>query len=88
MTNKDFTPHAFITVSNTGGIEVMLNRSCDGVFYRFNYGQDLEKEEIFESEIVYLYNEDHEGDNEEGNPGFYHGESEDIFYSLNEAMRC
>ncbi len=86
ITPANFTPHAFITLCNTGGIEIMLNRSNDGVFYRFNYGQDLTKEDIFEAEIVYLYGEDTES-NEDANAGFYHGEDESIFYSLNEAMK-
>jgi hypothetical protein len=40
MTYTEFKPHAFITISNHGGIEIMLNRSNDGVYYRFSYGQD------------------------------------------------
>lgn len=83
MTHTEFKPHAGITLSNHGGIEIMLNRSNDGVYYRFNYGQDLSKEEIFEAPIIHLFGED----DEEGNPGFYHSEDESIFYSLNEAMR-
>lgn len=84
MKYKEFTPHAYITLSNMGGIEIMLNRSNDGVYYRFNYGQDnLQAEEIFEAEITTLFGED----DEEGNAGFYHGEDETIFYPLNEAMR-
>jgi hypothetical protein len=59
MRSNEFKPHAFITESNSGGIEIMLNHSCDGIFYRWNYGQDnLDKEEIFEAEIQY----DQEGD--------------------------
>ena len=58
-----FTTHAFITLSNCGGIEIMLNDSNDGVFYRFNYGQDnLDKEEIFESEILFSDEEEREGE--------------------------
>jgi len=87
MLHNEFTPHAFITLSNYGGIEIMLNRSNDGVFYRFNYGQDnLQDEQIFDAEIVYLYGEDTES-REDANAGFYHGEDESIFYSLNDAMR-
>lgn len=85
MLHNEFTPQAFITLSNYGGVEIMLNRSNDGVYYRFNYGQDnLQDEEIFEAEIVHLT-----GDKDEDarNSGFYHGEDEDIFYSLSEAMR-
>ena len=83
MLHSEFTPHAFITLSNLGGIEIMLNRSNDGVYYRFNYGQDnLQEEEIFESQIFYGYNED-----DESNPYFIHGEDETILYHLSEAMR-
>ncbi len=62
MTNKEFTPQAFITLSNSGGLEIMLNRSNDGVYYRFSYGNDLSKEEIFEAEILYSEEEDREGE--------------------------
>lgn len=87
MNTQTFTPQAFITLSNSGGIELMINHSGDGVSYRFNYGQDnLDKEEIFEAPITYLYGEDTES-NEDANVGFYHGEDESIFYSLSEAMR-
>jgi hypothetical protein len=86
MTHSEFTPHAFITLSNCGGIEIMLNRSCDGVYYRFNYGQDnLESEEIFEAEIAYKLSED---EDEDTDTGFFHGEGEDTFYSLSQAMRA
>lgn len=84
ITPTTFTPHAYITLSNCGGIELMLNRSNDGVFYRYNYGQDLNTTEIFEAEIVYINDENNEDVSE---AGFYHGEDESIFYSLNEAMK-
>jgi hypothetical protein len=85
MTHSEFTPHAFITLSNCGGVEIMLHPSGDGVYYRFNYGQDnLDSEEIFEAPIKYLFGED---DDEPCNTGFYHDEDEDIFYSLDEAMK-
>jgi len=84
MTHKEFTPHAFITLSNSGGLEIMFNRSNDGVYYRFSYGQDLTTTEIFEAEIVYIQDENNEDISE---AGFYHGEDESIFYSLNEAMK-
>jgi hypothetical protein len=84
ITPTNFIPHAYITLSNCGGIELMLTRSNDGVFYRFNYGQDLTTTEIFEAEIVYINDEDNEDVSE---AGFYHGEDESIFYSLNEAIK-
>ena len=84
MTNNEFKPQAYITLSNSGGIELMVHNSGDGVYYRYNYGQDLTNEEIFEAPIVYLSPESEDG---EGNTGFYHNEDESIFYSLNEAMR-
>ena len=99
MTNLDFTPHAFITISNTGGLEIMLNRSNDKVYYRFSYGQDnIENEEIFESEIFYGYKDDDENEedeNVESLPYFIHsydennptGKAENIKYFLSNAMR-
>lgn len=76
MNHTEFKPHAFITIANTGGIEVMLNKSNDGVFYRFNHGQDnIENEEIFEAEIDFINDM----------AGFYH--KGDTFYSLEEAVR-
>jgi hypothetical protein len=81
MKHAEFTPHAFITISNTGGIEIMVNRSCDGVAYRFSYGQDLKKEKIYEKEILYTTPEDEE---EESQPYFKHGH---IKYFLSEAIR-
>lgn len=83
MTHTEFTPHAFITISNCGVIEIMLNRSNDGVYYRFNYGQDnLDKEEIFEAEIEYSEYEDESFS--ESQPYFNHNNR---LYFLNEAMR-
>jgi hypothetical protein len=81
MTNSQFKADAFITLTNYGGIEIMLNRSCDGIYYRFNYGQDkIEDEEIFEAEIEHDYtvNED------DADSFFMHG---DQAICLNEAMR-
>tara|TARA_R110000868_G_scaffold393084_1_gene664000 strand:- start:64 stop:357 length:294 start_codon:yes stop_codon:yes gene_type:complete len=86
---ENFTSQAFITLSNFGGIEIMFNRSNDGLFYRFNYGQDnLHTEEIFEAEI--LYSEEQE---REGQSYFIHqssGTNKPNIYSvyyLSEAMR-
>jgi hypothetical protein len=63
MTHAEFTPHAAITLSNCGGIEIMIDRRGDGLYYRFNYGQDnIEQEEIFEAEILYSNEEEHEGE--------------------------
>lgn len=76
MTQQEFKPHAFITLSNMGGIEIMLNRSNDGVYYRFNYGQDLSKEKIYESQIFYT--------EPDGEPFFKRGRAS---YMLSEAMR-
>ena len=93
MTTKEFTPHAFITLSNSGGIEIMLNRSNDGVYYRFNYGQNLDNEFIYDAEIEYeFYNVDSEdGEGGENNDaGFWHyntGSNPPVFYSLSNAMR-
>lgn len=76
MTSQQFKPHASITLSNHGGIEIMFNRSCDGVYYRFNYGQDnLDKERIKEAEILY---------DKDGETYFKAGRT---IYYLNQAMR-
>ena len=88
MTTTQFTPNAYITLSNCGGIEIMVNHSGDGVSYRFNYGQDnLQDEEIFESEILYSDEEDHDGE-----AYFIHNKGRgkvDTYtvYYLSEAMR-
>lgn len=64
MTTQEFTPHASITLSNVGGIEIMVNRSADGVYYRFNHGQDnLQDEPIEEAEILYTLSDIEEEDN-------------------------
>jgi hypothetical protein len=51
ITPDTFKAHATRHLSNTGGIELMLHDSGDGVYYRYNYGQDLTKEEIYEAEL-------------------------------------
>jgi len=89
MLHNEFTPHAFIALSNLGGIEIMLHKSGDGVYYRFNYGQDnLQDEEIFEAEILHSEEEEREGEayfihqsSGEGKPNVY------SVYYLSEAMR-
>lgn len=89
MTHAEFTPHAAITLSNNGGIEIMVNQSGDGVFYRFNYGQyDIESEVIFEAEIDY-WMADSEDDSSTDNAAFFtHGDGDNACrYFLNEAMR-
>lgn len=53
MAHDQFIPTGFLTLSNTGGVELMFNRSADGVYYRFNHGQDLSAEKIYEAEIEY-----------------------------------
>jgi hypothetical protein len=58
MTSKEFKPEAVISVCNHGGVEVMMNPSGDKLYYRWNYGQDMENEEIFEAHIKYGYGED------------------------------
>jgi hypothetical protein len=80
MTHQEFKPHAYITLTNCGGIELMLNRSNDGVYYRFSYGQDdFDSDEIFEAEIEY---------DQDGDAYFLHEGSEGhTTYYLNEAMR-
>lgn len=86
MLHTQFTPHAFITLSNLGCIEIMLNRSNDGVYYRFNYGQDnIENEEIFESEILF----EEECEERAGESYFIHQPSNSTHsvYYLSEAMR-
>lgn len=85
MTSLEFTPHAAITLSNLGGIEVMLNHSNDGVYYRFNYGQDnLQDEEIFESEIQYTQDDEPEAFFTHTHPG---DKQPTVRYYLSEAMR-
>jgi hypothetical protein len=88
MKHSEFKPHAFITLSNFGGIEIMLNRSNDGLFYRFNYGQDnLEDEFIYEAKIDYELNNE---TGEDGEAGFWHdntGNEPSVFYPLSSAIR-
>lgn len=83
MTHKEFIPQATITLSNYGGIEIMLNRSNDCVYYRFNY-DNLQDEEIYESEIQYTLDEEPEA-------FFSHTHKEDKQptqrYYLNEAIK-
>jgi|ERR1044072_7551482 hypothetical protein len=69
-----FKPDSFFQQSNGGGIELMLNVSCDGVYYRWSYGQDLTNEPIFEAEI----------ETDETGSYFMHG---DTRYSLNNFMK-
>lgn len=87
MLHTEFKPHAVITLSNCGGIQIMINESCDGVYYRFNYGQDnLQEEEILEAEILYSEEEERDGEayfihQSKGKTNVY------SVYYLNEAMR-
>jgi hypothetical protein len=88
MIKEKFKPEAFITLSNLGGIEIMINDSVDGVYYRFNYGQDnLEDEPILEAEILYSHELDREGE-----PYFIHNTGKEpvstySVYYLSEAMK-
>lgn len=84
MTHSEFKPEAVITLSNWGGVEIMLNRSNDGVYYRFNYGQDIEKEEIFEADILHSEEKDREGE-----AYFIHNRNSDPYsvYYLSEAIK-
>ena len=81
MNHKDFKADGVIGISNTGGVEVMINESQDGVYYRFLYGGD-EEPEIFEAEIIYEPDEDDPAG--DFIPGFMHGE---IFYPLTKCVR-
>ena len=54
MEKSEFTPQATIALCNYGGIELMFTTyPGDDVFYRFNYGQDIEQESIYTAEIRY-----------------------------------
>lgn len=80
ITAQEFKVHGVIGISNTGGIEVMLNRSNDGVYYRFTCGEeDLSKEPIYEAELIAAPVENQDDENDETEMGFQHGE---CFYSL------
>ena len=68
-----FKPHGYITLSNWGGIEVMIDESGDGVHYRFSFGSP--DEEILDAEIEY---------DKEGNAFFRHAKTK---YYLSEVMR-
>ena len=74
-----FVAHGHITLSNTGGILVMINRNGDGVRYKFV--TDSEDVEEFESEIFY----EPDPENEDGTLAYFvHG---DTRYYLNDVMR-
>lgn len=69
-----FTPHGTHIFNNWGGIELELNRSNDGVRYRFNFGEDTELE-VFEAEIIEVDNPDWDGTDDNDNQmlsGFEH----------------
>lgn len=76
-----FEPQAGAHISNTGGIEIMLNNSCDGLYYRINYGQDLSKAAIIEAEIETSQDEENE---EETISFFMQGQ---IKWNLNEFIK-
>lgn len=83
-----FTVHGAAHISNTGGIEIELHPSGDGLRYRLNYGQDLENEPIIEAEIEYLPNPDLDETSEDYfGPAFYVGEGENkVIWFLSEFM--
>lgn len=90
--NDQFTPHGATHLTNTGGIEIELSRDGEAVRYRYNYGQDLVKEEIVEAEIVYRENPDLDGTTDDegqgGYPCFVVGEGEnETVYFLADFMR-
>jgi hypothetical protein len=78
MTYNEFKAHASTHISNTGGIEIMIHPSGDGLYYRFVPDRD---EEVFEAEIQY---KDDEDDPNNTIAYFMHGECE---YRLDEFMR-
>lgn len=78
---EQFEADGYMTISNTGGIEIQLNNSGDGCRYRFN--PDPENE-VFDAEIIYQPDPDSDENEPELVPGFLHGE---IFYKLGDFMR-
>ena len=53
MQDTEFVPQAGHQLTNFGGIEIMFNKSNDGVFYRYNYDQTPQDTPI-EAEIEYF----------------------------------
>lgn len=60
MQNTDFKTHGYKTLSNSYGLEIMINETNEEVFYRYsNEGSDAE---VYASLISY---------DQEGDPYFY-----------------
>lgn len=74
LSPERFKAEVYLQESNFGGIELMMNVSGDGVYYRWSYGQDLTKELIYEAEI----------ENDDTGAYFMHG---DTRYDLNNFMK-
>ena len=55
MQDTEFVPQAGHLLTYSGGIEIMFNKSNDGVLYRYNYGGTLDAPE--EAEIEYFETE-------------------------------
>lgn len=47
----EFVAHATKGTSNFGGIELMLDLYNDKAYFRHSHGQDMAKEEIYESAL-------------------------------------
>jgi len=73
MEKHEFKAQAYLSISNTGGIEIMV--SNETVYYRYSYGND--DEEILESNLEY--------DGEDCRPYFKHTDGE--VYWIDEFMR-
>lgn len=84
MIPAQFTAEASIGIDNTGGLEIMMDKRGDGLYYRFSHGQDLSKAVIYEAEIEYEAPSDEEEAEWYGHkPYFQHG---DVRYYLSEAI--
>ena len=81
QTGLNFKCHAATHISNTGGIEIMLTKDNEGVYFRILYGQDPDTAEIHEADLMYI---DSDQDPEQTEPYFLHGETT---WYLNKFMR-
>lgn len=81
---NEFTPHAAMVLSNTGGIQIELSSCGTMLRYRYNFDgiadENFETVEICPEELTQETFEEHE----DVPMGFYIG---DTFYSLSEFMR-
>jgi hypothetical protein len=77
---KPFKVQASTHITNTSWIEVMLDDSGDSLRYRICWGQ--ENPEIEESEILYMDEEDDDGDSVA-----YFMDSSGTIWKLNEMIR-